>query len=178
MALADPAILQTLMQWRTRISAAAWLVLRDVHAAEDIFQNVALKSMTQGLQFENEASLVSWALVSARREAIDWNRRRQAEARFLDAKIAERIRLEWESDAEWMSYKSEALQACLEQAPEGSRHLLRLRYFEGQKCEQVAEKLGVGLQVVYKRLSRLHQSLRACVESKLRLIGENGGAFK
>jgi hypothetical protein len=38
-------ILQMLMRARNRIAAAAWLVVRDAHAAEDIFENVALKAM-------------------------------------------------------------------------------------------------------------------------------------
>ncbi len=37
MALVEAEILQALMKARTRLSAAAWLVVRDTHAAEDIF---------------------------------------------------------------------------------------------------------------------------------------------
>ena len=44
------------MRWRTRLSAAAWLVVRDAHAAEDIFQNVAVKAMTREARFEAEGS--------------------------------------------------------------------------------------------------------------------------
>ncbi len=50
------------MRWRTRISAAVWLNLRDVHAAEDIFQNVVLKAMTRDVVFDTESALLSWAL--------------------------------------------------------------------------------------------------------------------
>ena len=37
MNLGEQDILQTLMAWRTRVSAAAWAIARDAHAAEDIF---------------------------------------------------------------------------------------------------------------------------------------------
>jgi DNA-directed RNA polymerase specialized sigma24 family protein len=47
-ALSEHDILKRLMGQRDRVSAAAWLVVRDAHAAEDIFQNVALKAMTKG----------------------------------------------------------------------------------------------------------------------------------
>lgn len=47
------------------------------------------------------------------------------------------------------------------------RHLLRLRYYEGYSCEQAADRLGIGLNAIYKRLSRLHQSLKECIEGKL-----------
>jgi len=45
--------------------------------------------------------------------------------------------------------------------------LLRLRYFDGNSCADVANKLGMGLSAVYKRLSRLHAGLRKCVELRL-----------
>ena len=59
------------MSQRDRVSAAAWLVVRDAHTAEDIFQNVALKAMTKGTQFESGGVLMSWAFITARREGID-----------------------------------------------------------------------------------------------------------
>ena len=50
---------------------------------------------------------------------------------------------------------------------------VRLRYFEDNSCGEVAKKLGTGLNAVYKRLSRLHQSLKDCIE--LRLDESKGG---
>jgi len=78
MNLSEQEILQALMKWRTRLSAAAWVVVNDAHAAEDIFQNVALKAMTREVSFETESALLSWAFISARREGIDWRRRFQS----------------------------------------------------------------------------------------------------
>ena len=65
-------IMKCLMDWRPRLLAAAWSVTRDGFAAEDIFQNVALKSITRRVVFRAEAALVSWAYVATRREGIDW----------------------------------------------------------------------------------------------------------
>ncbi len=39
MPLTEPTISRTLMKWRTRVSAAAWVVVQDTHAAKDIFQS-------------------------------------------------------------------------------------------------------------------------------------------
>ena len=92
--LSEPDMLQSLMKWRTRVSAAAWVVVQDAHAAEDIFQNVALKAMTREVSFENECALMSWAFITARREGIDWLRRHQREALGLDAEILELLEQE------------------------------------------------------------------------------------
>ena len=46
MPLSEKEILRFLMQSRERISAAAWLVVKDTHVTEDIFQNSVLKAVT------------------------------------------------------------------------------------------------------------------------------------
>ncbi|MBM3846648.1 MAG: sigma-70 family RNA polymerase sigma factor [Verrucomicrobia bacterium] len=175
MNLSEQAVLATLMQARTRLSAAAWLVVRDTHAAEDIFQNVALKAMTREVTFESEAALISWALVSARREGIDWLRRRQRESVGLDAEILDLIDREWQvASTHPAGIRIDALRDCLAATPESARHLLRLRYFDGHSCEEVAQELGIGLNAIYKRVSRLHESLKECIEAKL---VRTGGSF-
>jgi RNA polymerase sigma-70 factor (ECF subfamily) len=166
--LTETDILRTLMQWRTRVSAAAWVVVRDTHAAEDIFQNVALKAMTRDVNFESEAALMSWSFITARREGIDWLRRHRRETICLDADILELLEHEWQSETTHPGgAKVEALQDCLAAVPESARRLLKLRYFDGYSCEEVAEQMGIGLNAIYKRISRLHEDLKACIEGKL-----------
>jgi len=77
-------------------------------------------------------------------------------------------------EREWLSEtarrgeaRMEALRACLNALPDKSSRLLRLRYFEGNDCGEVAKKLGTELNAVYKRLSRLHRDLKECIEIRL-----------
>lgn len=156
------------MNQRHRIAAAAWLIVRDAHAAEDIFQNVVLKAMTREISFPTEGAVLSWAFITARREGVDWLRRHHNAPVSMDMAILEGMEQEWLSEAGSNSNaRMEALRDCLEEMPEKSRGLLKMRYFEGYRCEEVAEKLGAGLNAVYKRLSRLHQGLRRCIEGRL-----------
>ena len=173
--LVEADILQALMQWRTRVSAAAWVVVRDAHAAEDIFQNVVLKALTREVNFPNEAALMSWAFITARREGLDWRRRHQRESLGLNSELLDAMEGEWQAEPSLhFGARMEALQDCLESAPESARQLLKLRYYEGCSCEQVAERMGLGLNAIYKRVSRLHETLRDCVEGKLRTATNAG----
>jgi RNA polymerase sigma-70 factor, ECF subfamily len=172
MPLDHAQILRVLMPWRTRLSAAAWLVTHDAHAAEDIFQAVAVKAISTDVVFEAEAALVSWAFIAMRHAAIDWQRRRSREEVGLEAGLLDRV------DAEWIERGPEvgrlaALRECLEGVPAESRRVLELRYADGLGCAEVAAAVGVGLDAIYKRLSRLHATLRQCVEGKL--IEPKGG---
>ena len=168
MTISEQDILRTLMKSRDRIAAAAWVVVRDAHAAEDIFQNVALKALTKDVSFEAEGAVLSWAFITARREGIDWLRRHRKELTGLDPEILELLEQEWLSEpAHRGEQRAEALRVCLKTLPENSSLLLRLRYFEGNNCGEVAKKLGAELNAVYKRLYRLHQGLKECIEIRL-----------
>jgi len=168
MTISEHDILQTLMKSRDRIAAAAWVVVRDAHAAEDIFQNVALKALTKEVNFESEGSVLSWAFITARREGIDWLRRHRREWTGLDSEVLDLLEQDWLSEpAHNGAVRMEALRMCLKKLPEKSNRLLRLRYFESNNCREIAEQLGTELHTIYKRLSRLHKGLKECVEYRL-----------
>ena len=164
MPLDHETILRHLFAARQRLSAAAFLIVRDAHAAEDIFQNVALKSVS----FDHEGALLSWATVSARREAIDWLRKRKSETLGLEPDVLDLLDREWQTKTSAPEgARMEALRECLDGVPASSRRLLELRYFEGRPCQEVAETVGAGVEAVYQRLSRLHRQLKQCVEQRL-----------
>ena len=168
MLLTEQIVLQTLMQWRTRISAAAWVVVRNTHASEDIFQNVVVKAMTRDVSFESESAVLSWAFITARREGLDWLARHRREVHVLDGQLLQQLEQQWQaSSAAPTGAKLEALQNCLDATTVESRQLLRLRYGHDLDCAAVAKQLNLSLTAVYKRLSRLHMSLKQCVENKL-----------
>ena len=72
MALNSQQIVQTLLAVRTRISAAVWVIVRDAQAAEDIFQDVSVKALSADVQFDRVPQLVSWAQITARHQALNW----------------------------------------------------------------------------------------------------------
>jgi RNA polymerase sigma-70 factor (ECF subfamily) len=169
MPLDHETILRHLFAARQRLSAAAWLIVRDAHAAEDIFQNVALKSVTREVSFEHQGALLSWATLTARREAIDWLRKRKSEALGLEQDVLDLLDCEWQSkSAVPEGPRMEALRDCLDSVPANSRRLLELRYFDGRSCQEVAEILGAGVEAIYQRLSRLHRQLKECVDQRVK----------
>ena len=167
MPLDHETILKHLFEARQRLSGVAWLMVRDAQAAEDLFQNVALKSVTKNVAFEHEGALLSWAMVSIKREAIDWLRKRKPETLGLEPEVLDLISDEWSTHPQPEGQRMEALRECLASVPEKSRQLLHLRYFDGHSCDEVAQKVGANVDAVYQRLSRLHRQLKQCVEQKV-----------
>ena len=163
-------IMKCLMDWRPRLLAAAWSVTRDGFAAEDIFQNVALKSITRKVVFRAEAALVSWAYVTTRREGIDWLRRNRRTMNVMEDQLMDIMEMEWmQTQATSVDHRLDALSHCLGKLPEKSRQLLKWRYHDGLSCQEVADRLKLELNAIYKRLCRLHHALRDCVSRRLQL---------
>ena len=168
MPLSEKEILRFLMQSRERISAAAWLVVRDAHVAEDIFQNTVLKAVTKDVSFEAEAALFSWAFITARRDSLNWCRKHGRESVGIDEDILTLIHQDWQNDhLNPKGNRFELLRDCMEEMPQKSEKILRLRYFEGLSCGEIADSISITLDAVYKRISRIQNSLRKCVELKM-----------
>jgi len=168
MPLSEKEILRFLMQSRERISAAAWLVVKDAHVAEDIFQNTVLKAVTKDVSFEAEAALFSWAFITARRDSLNWIRKHRRESVGFDEDILTLIHQDWQNDhLNPKGNRFELLRDCMEELPQKSEKILRLRYFEGLSCGEIADSISITLDAVYKRISRIQNSLRKCVELKM-----------
>ncbi|MCM8538575.1 MAG: RNA polymerase sigma factor [Lentisphaeraceae bacterium] len=179
MNLTDEDILSVLMKTREKLSATIYLIIRDAQLAEDIFQNVTLKALTKGATFASEDYLLSWSFITAKREAIDWQRKHKKEHTGINAVVLEIMENEWlQRSKAQNNQQMDALRDCLESVPEKSRELLKLRYFEGHSCGEVGRIIGVGLDAVYKRLSRLHKNIKSCMECKLQpdtFVGDEKG---
>ena len=168
MPLSEKEILRFLMQSRERISAAAWLVVKDAHVAEDIFQNTVLKAVTKDVSFDAEAALFSWAFITARRDSLNWIRKHRRESVGFDEDILTLIHQDWQNDhLNPKGNRFELLRDCMEELPQKSEKILRLRYFEGLSCREIADSISITLDEGYKRLSRIQNSLRKCVELKM-----------
>jgi RNA polymerase sigma-70 factor (ECF subfamily) len=161
---------------RQRLGAYLIGLLRDVHAAEDLLQEVWLRlaaEVEKGTVFENQAA---WCQGVARNLVRrHWEKQQNAkviaDSSVLDA-FLERAELAfdeaWQRSGEdaW-SDRRQALHECVAQLPEHSRRLLSLRYEERVSIEEAARLLERSFDAVTKTLYRLRQSLLLCVQRKL-----------
>ena len=64
-------ILNVLLTERNRMFTFAWSIVRNVHTAEDVFQEMMIKSINQTKGFESEGQLLSWARTVIRNRCFD-----------------------------------------------------------------------------------------------------------
>ncbi|QJW97702.1 sigma-70 family RNA polymerase sigma factor [Frigoriglobus tundricola] len=166
MALELDLIVQILLRERLRVAALASAITRDVHAADDIFQQVVLEALESRAQFRSPDHVLAWALRTARHRAVDCARSRRLH--LLPDEILEALEARWaEPVGDSISDRGEALHGCLGQLTPSARELLQMRYAERLPVAEVAARLSRTVDAVYQMLSRIHRALRECVERKL-----------
>jgi RNA polymerase sigma-70 factor (ECF subfamily) len=174
MSMQADQVVQVLLRERLRIAVVATAIVRDVHSADDIFQQVVLRGLENPAQFCDADHLLAWAIRAARHRAIDVTRRRRLVC--LPDEILDLLEARWAglSPSEW-SDQLEALHHCVGQLGTPSRNLLQMKYSDGLTASVIAGRLGRSLNAVYQSLSRIHRSLRDCATKELSRLEHAAG---
>lgn len=149
-------------------------LLRDVHAAEDVLQEVWLllsAELEKGTHIQNQAA---WCRGVARNLIRRHWEKRQTARVVADSEALEAFmdRVEhcfaWADTQEhFASARLAALDECVASLPERSRRLLALKYTQRAALERIAEETGQSFESVKKALIRLRVALLECVRRKL-----------
>jgi len=160
------SIVQVLLRERLRMASIVTAIVRDVHAADDIFQQFVLQALQSAEQFTDTRHVLAWALRAARHRALDLASRRRLVP--LPDEVLDLLEAEWSdpTPGAW-SDQAEALHHCLELVEGPARDVLRMRYAEGLTAVAIAGKVRRTADNVYQILSRTHRALRRCVEQEL-----------
>lgn len=166
MTLEPDAVVQVLLRQRLRSTALAASVVRDVHAADDLFQQVVLAALEARGEFHDADHVLAWSLRAVRHRAVDWTRRRQI--RPLPDEILDLLEApSGDPVGILLSDRGEALHHCLSLLAPSARGLLQMKYGEGLTAPAIAGRLKRSADAVYQSLSRIHRCLRECVERQL-----------
>src|SRR6188474_3007996 len=148
-------ITAVLLRERLALTAFIASITRDFHLAEDIFQEVCVKAVGKGEDFESPAHLLNWARVAGRHRAIDVLRTRDGKVIGLSEEMLAALEPVWpQGEASQGSAALEALRKCMDRLTPNNQEIVRLRYFEGRAGAQVAEAMGRKLETVYQALAR------------------------
>ncbi|MCX5676504.1 MAG: sigma-70 family RNA polymerase sigma factor [Planctomycetota bacterium] len=165
--------LRMLLAHEADLRAFIGSLVRDRHAREDVFQDVAMTLWQQADRYDPARPFGAWARGIAANKILQ---RRSADRRFPVAFSPETIQavLQAFDRTEQVELpRREALAECIKQLPEAPRHLLQLRYEEGLHADQIAERVSRTLDAVYRALSRIRAALEECVRRRMATDGGN-----
>ncbi len=136
-----------------RAHRAAYLVVHDAAAAEDIAQEAFLAAIRNLDRFDRRRPFGPWLHRIVVNRAIDWSRARQlrAETELVDAAAAEPVQLD------------DSLLAALAALPADHRAVIVLRHLLEYTPGEIAELLGLPRGTVNSRLRRGLDALKDTV---------------
>ena len=168
-------ILRVLMPERTKQIALAWSILRQSDLSEDAYQDMLARVFENDEIFEGPQHLRDWSWKVLRNRCYELIRKQKYQVKLLDDSILDLVDAELEHrDTSDLPQRADALHKCLEGLSEKSRETIRMRYFEGLRGNQIAEKLGRKPEAVYKTLQRTYVTLAQCIQRKLATLDTGG----
>lgn len=149
-------------------------LLRDIHAAEDVVQEVWLRLAAEIGKGTHIESQPAWCRGVARNLVRrHWERQRGAkvlaDSEILEAFIdrVEQCFAEAETRENFAATRLAALDECVAALPDRSRRLLSLKYTQRAALEDIAREAGQSFEAVKKALIRIRAALLECVRRKL-----------
>lgn len=147
-----------------RVYSYIFSLLGDWTAAEDVFQDTCVVMWTKFSDFQPGTDFAAWACRIARFKVLKYRqecRRRLpfSSMEFIETVAAARDSRNTESD-DWTAVLIE----CINKLPPRDRILIVQRYSEDCTIKELAEKLGLPSNTVYKAIGRIRKNLLECVE--------------
>jgi RNA polymerase sigma-70 factor (ECF subfamily) len=155
------------LQHQAEVKAFIGSLVRDRHARDDLFQEVALVLWEKFATYEPGRSFGAWARgIAAKKVLQRWERNGRLPLPLAPETIQALLDA-FERTQKPRSAYGAALERCMESLPDRARQLLALRYEQSLHLGEIAQRVGSTLDAVHKTLSRLRARLQECVEQRL-----------
>lgn len=170
MPIEEAIIVQVILRQRLQLLAYARTIVRDSHKAEDVLQEVTMLALKKKNELNEVTALPSWLRRTTRFQSLAAIRDQSREnTDSLSPEVLDKLDAFWEENEPKNKRRIELLDECVSQLTTNSQEIIALRYMKGMRGKDVAEKLGRKVRTVYMALTRIHSTLRECVERKLTL---------
>ncbi|MDE0690425.1 MAG: sigma-70 family RNA polymerase sigma factor [Candidatus Poribacteria bacterium] len=159
---------------RKWVHSLAWREIGDFHAAQEITQDTFIQAYKSLPSLRDPNRFSGWLHVIAKRQCIEWLRRKPMTMQSLDA--MPNAELERVSYARYLDEERtqastdglrEVVERLLQKLPVNERSVMVLHYYKGLTCEEVSVLLDVSLNTIKSRLYRARKRLET-EESMLR----------
>lgn len=161
-----PSELDRNRNWMLRVLRSR---VGDVHAADDLLQDVVLAVLKQPSKPQDPEKVAPWLYRLTVRQAINFHRRagRSTEAKLVADLDATNSRSD--SPLEWMVHleREEQVRDAMRGLDPKDREILMLKYAERWSYEDIAKHTGAKLKTIEYRLMRARKNLRKAILQRL-----------
>ncbi len=163
-----PDIEQLMRSYGNDVLQTAYSYVKDVHIAEDLFQEVFIKVYRMLETFRGESSIKTWILRIAANTCKDYlksaySRKVVPMMEFTEEAITS------EDDYEEVENEdtAQAVKNAVMQLPENHREVVMMVYYQEMSLDEAATVLEVPVGTVKSRLARAREKLKEKLEGRL-----------
>lgn len=135
--------------------------VRDLHATDDILQEVAVAAWRQFGSYEPSRPFVAWVVSIARNKCVDFLRQKKAMP-LIPEDVLDQLARDAAALSEEASERRKALARCLERLSEGVLGIVQLRFWESLAVGEIARRERKSFEAVRKTLTRARAFLVRC----------------
>jgi RNA polymerase sigma factor (sigma-70 family) len=141
-------------------SAALRLVNGDIHAAQDVTQQVFTEAARQAKRLARHPALVGWLYTTTRQMALRMNRTEQRrQAREQEANMMNQLLHDDTPPADWNRLRP-VIEDAMHELDDQDRHAVLLRYFQNKSHHEVGAALNLTENAARMRVDRALDKLR------------------
>jgi RNA polymerase sigma-70 factor (ECF subfamily) len=135
--------------------------------ADDVFQEVSRTLWAKFDDYQSGTNFLAWAFNISRFKILQHRRSQSRRSATLGDAVFELIAEEVYGTLHKEDARFLVLAECLQKLPARDRHLIEIRYRQGQTTKSVAETVGRSVDAVYRSLRRIHNDLLHCMQRGL-----------
>ncbi|TWT42653.1 RNA polymerase sigma factor CnrH [Botrimarina colliarenosi] len=160
----------------TRVRAFIASLMLPASDVDDVFQTACMAAFRKMHDFRctdqpPDEAFVRWFCTIAKFEVLLYYRKRRSAKVTFSTEVVEEIAELQINSLDRLNYRLEALRACIDALGDKEKMLIRMRYGNGIPVADIAERIGLSANGMYKALERVRARLLSCVKAKLRAEG-------
>ncbi len=135
--------------------------------AEDLLQETTAVMWSKFDQFTVGTDFAAWAMCIARYQIMNYRKKKRNQRVQFSDEVLAAIDGQVSITTTQLDVRRDALRDCLKKLSTRDRELVHLRYEYDATTKSVAERVGRGIDAVYKALNRIHVQLLHCIRRTL-----------
>ncbi len=135
--------------------------------AKDVLQETSVALFRKFAEYDPGQPFLAWAFRFAALEVLKHRERNQRGSRLLSRELIERLARERAEHEPVLQTRLQALERCLERLPPEDRELIRQRYQQKARWDELVSQGGASRRTLFRRLDRIRRRLFDCISRRV-----------
>ena len=154
-----------------RLHAFVLCMVPNKSDADDVMQEATLRMWEKFGECDLGTDFFAWSKTIARYCILNLRKKKARYPYQLTPDVLDLLQKDREVYDDCVDNKLDALRNCIGKLSKDQKTILRVRYSENMSPKIIAQRTGLPLHTLYRKIANLHASLLGCVRREMNLGG-------